>query len=202
MADIKFKKKAKWTYDREVVVAPQSSTEIEIDILTSAKYLNFLQTITKNSASSYAFNVKASITCKILYAGDQQKDSFMIFFNRDRSNTDTYFVNTSILELGEKEVLGITLIIKNNDTTDNLIISDMKLYESKDLATQTLESGLKEVSEFKQNCEYINIKIDGSGFAYKFEGENENSFIFLTDEHGNLTGMTRQDGYVTQIRMI
>lgn len=201
MADVKFKKKALWQHTSTVTIEPGKYVELQADVLTSAKYLSFNQKIVKNSASEYSFKTKASITCKITYAGDLEKDTFLVLLNRDRNNTTETFVNTAVLQLGEKDVIGITIKITNNDAENPLIVESMGMYESKDLATQTLESGLAEVAEFKQNCEYIELLSDGSGFGYKFERENPQNFIFLTNSTGALTGIARQeDGYVTQIR--
>lgn len=171
---------------------------VEKKLKFSSEYLKIVATYEPTQVNANFMQPTLFFKCVVTYADDIV--DVVKTAIKQSSKIDELYTSSVVVPLQGSEVVKISLICIN-DSEQSITIKSIKVYNSKDLQQDTLESGLKEVAEFKQNCEYLELLSDGSGFGYKFEGENPQNFIFLTNSTGALTGIVRQeDGYVTQIR--
>ena len=146
MSETNFKETPLWHKDEVVDVPAGDHTTILVPntIKTAAKSLQFVQTLLDNGATSYRFDVRASITVNVEYAGTTFDDeTFTVFFNRDREVSAGTFENVAELRLQGADVSSISILIENM-SSELLRISSMALYESDDIQVTTIAKVLKE----------------------------------------------------------
>lgn len=148
MAEINYKESTLWHKDQVTDVSVGGSVQISLPntVKTAARSIKFVQTLLDNDASSYRFDIRASITVSVEYAGHTfDRENFVVFFNRDRNVKGGTFDNVAELKLQGADISSITLNIENH-SQQLLRIMSMAMYESDDFAVTSIAKVLKEES--------------------------------------------------------
>ncbi len=161
---VSYKEGALWSITEPFSIEPNGERVFVMpsNYESAASSLLFIQKVKNNGASSYSYNIKASVSVSVEYKNkDIKTDTFCVVFNKDRQDEEGYFTNYSQLNLAGNDIEKITVNFKNNAENDTLDIESFSLYESEDVQITTIAKVLKEETIQASLIQATSILSDG-----------------------------------------